>query len=208
MHPHVSFQVFWCRDYLRTAYTLWSLTSDWKFSFCPQPRGRASLPAGLLSLFLAVMAVSANTNTGNIVCLSRWRISGQQTFVFTELVLVASLSNRADELKHHRLWLESLVPFTFLIKVLLEMSGQAVVDLPGHAVTWPALRVTFGRPPPPPPSCCYPWCNATDHISASGCRTEGLQRCLPVWTEAPNLCQRPLCLTVHLANCDRTAQHH
>lgn len=56
--------------------------------------------------------------------------------------------------------------------------------------------------------CCCRWCNTADRISACGCRAEGLRRCPPVWTEAPNLCQRPLCLTVRLANCDRTAQHH
>lgn len=55
---------------------------------------------------------------------------------------------------------------------------------------WPAL--------PPRRSL---WCNTADHISASGCRTEGpLRRCPPVWTKAPNLCQRPLCLTVRLTN--------
>lgn len=38
--------------------------------------------------------------------------------------------------EHDSLWLWGLVPFTFPIQVLLEMSGQAAVDQPGHAVTW------------------------------------------------------------------------
>lgn len=37
-----------------------------------------------------------------------------------------------------------LRPSPFLIRVLLEMSGQSAVDLPEQAVTWPASRVTSG----------------------------------------------------------------